>query len=487
MVRVSSKASKLLTAFVTAGLHWSCAAKRNRLFMWLTCIFIIATVATTLAGVDVIPINPQCQLSSDIVTIKHDTASRLLDIVYHPERRCSNPSLILRLSGPSLYKLDYVEMVTDTQRYQYPPMLDPGTYFLEAVVIFCQEYDADRLETQCLESFHFEHNLITLPYNFTVDGGVASTPRARWTRHRGSPVLLPTRHQRFPSEPHPGLSCAERYANRYCASELAELVHHLSYKWTGGPDWLPAAEIVKTKHTTPANTSDQSEQAIYVCFVGDSHARLMTQYLEHMLRIRKVSWVKTRTIQAPFPIMVNMSAIDSAPCSVAVLSFAIWPLARSPFPHTAKVHREQIGQLLDLLLEHNGPTRYFFRSENVNGLGEFSDNCPEGRDRRSPPAFDALNRATREVCAQRQVPFIDLDPIIYPIWDSGLDYCHPPGTVFIAELTHILHSVFSHVASREWALTTYPSTLWQPPFVEKLGPEITAIAWKLLCKDRPCL
>jgi hypothetical protein len=452
--------------------------------MWFPVIWIVVITVGISAHVDVVPLNSLCPLADDIYELRHNIKDRRVDIVYHHERRCSKPSLILRLSGPSLYKLDYIGWFNSTQVYQYPPLLDPGKYFLETVVVFCSEYQPERQETQCQENFHLGRNVVNLPYNFSVSVEVVVKRRARWTLGSGEPALLPTRHQRLPSEPHPGLSCAERYHEQYCVGEEAELMQHQAYNWTDGADWMPLAEAVRTRLTKQANSSNESEHSLYVCFVGDSHSVKMTTSLGIITEVMNVSWITGKTLHEPFAVLVDPSSIDQAPCSVAVLSFAIWPLVHSPYPHTPKVHKEQIERLLGLVTAYGGPTKIFFRSENINGLGVFADQCPAGRDRRSPPAFDAVNNATREVCAQWRVPFIDLDPIIYPMWDSALDFCHPMRSVFNAEAEFILYSVFRHVIKHKLVLTTYPTALGHGPHPTKTGPAVVTQMVKLLCSTR---
>jgi hypothetical protein len=56
---------------------------------------------------ELIPLNPVCPLSDYIISMNHYTSAQRVDIELTKDRLCSNPSIVLRLSGPSLYKLDY--------------------------------------------------------------------------------------------------------------------------------------------------------------------------------------------------------------------------------------------------------------------------------------------------------------------------------------------------------------------------------------------
>lgn len=86
-----------------------------------------------------IPLNSRCPLINEIDSMDHNIA-RTVTVKLHLKRRCNDPSLILRLSGTALYKLHYHGLVNNTQIYHYPVLIDPGVYFLEAVIIFCSSF-----------------------------------------------------------------------------------------------------------------------------------------------------------------------------------------------------------------------------------------------------------------------------------------------------------------------------------------------------------
>jgi hypothetical protein len=452
------------------------------LVLVLACI---SAAAIAYVCAEVVPLNPICPLYDDVVSMSHDISSQKVQVILRPQRLCSDPSLILRLSGPALYKLDYQGMVNTTQMYSYPPLIDPGQYFLEAVAIYCSAYFPDDPHTQCIENHHYGRNILTLPYNFTVQHpAVSGPPRPRWKRATGIPKPLATRHQRFPSEPHPGLKCDKLYGPLQCASEEAELVPYLEYNWTDAQPWLPTANVVLEKHSSYGRTHNKGR--IIVCFVGDSHSYYLHVAVMELVASLKLPWLEATIIRSVFPVLFNVSSLDETHCSVAIFSFAIWPLMYSPFPHTAEEHRRQITAMIDdVQRNYRGPSRMFFRSENINGLGRYAGWCPASYDRRSPPAFDALNAVTREVCEARNVTFIDLDQIIYPMWDSALDYCHPPSKVFVAEAEHVLRRVFHHIIGQDWQVPLLSTILPEPPAKILLGATL-AMVHERLCQDREC-
>jgi hypothetical protein len=432
----------------------------------------LLALAVVVVGSEKLPLNPACALSDDLSAVEHDPVQRTVLLHYLHYRRCMEPVLLLRLSGAAVYKLDYEGLVNDTQTFRYPPLIDQGRYFLEAIILYCSQYDLN-LQLPCLEDIHYGRNVVTGPFSFDVTGAVTSTttqPFPRWVLSKNSPAVptaLPTRHQSLVNEPRGNLKC-EVIAERYCRPDKEEDIKpYLVYEWADGPNWIEQAKEVYSGLTTAtaqsdsANGIEQSRQLINICFVGDSQSRLLYMHAYYSFQYYKQAKVHdglaATYIFSPFPPLFEAAMLEEHHCSVAVLSFAIWPLSSSPVPYTAHIHRLQMQELLSGLTSHGGTARLFTRSENINGLGLFVDFCP-GMDRRSPPAFDAVNLATKQVSESLSIPFIDLDPISYPMWDAAHDFCHPPGPVFSAEVSFILHKVFASVLAQRKPLTTFPAS-----------------------------
>jgi hypothetical protein len=88
-------------------------------------------------------------------------------------------------------------------------------------------------------------------------------------------------------------------------------------------------------------------------------------------------------------------------------------------------------------------TQVFVVSINYNSLGGIYTTCPE-RDHRTPPIIDLFNAALKTACADSGMPYIDLNPVMGPMWDSAFDWCHARGKVFFAEIEYVLSSIFQH-------------------------------------------
>jgi hypothetical protein len=439
---------------------------------------VVMAIALVSCNATVVPTNPNCSLSTDIAVIDHDEDERTVKIHYHSTRKCAEPSLILRLSGTALYTLTYYGLVHDTQTYHYPSLVDGGMYFLEAIVLFCSPNLLEAV-LPCALDGHYGRNIVTGPYSFnaTGDPSIITRHRPRWVLKmhlRNNPKPLVTRHQLLSTEAADiGTKC--NVVGDYCYPGHEDMVRYNEYEWTDGPttwvsdakevlDRLGTAGMAGSANSSTASDEDTTPRVVNICFVGDSHARML--YLDaHMNYQTKfnLEWLMTTYIQSYYSPVFDPAELMDRRCSVAVMSFVIWPLMTThkatTLPYTAQRHLSQTDAMLQRVKQHRGTTQVFMRSENINGQGLWVDQCPPA-DRRSPPAFDALNRATRQASEAHGIPFIDLDHIIYPMWDAAPDYCHPAGTVISAELHYLLHQIFAHIQKQGAQVATFPASLF---------------------------
>lgn len=135
----------------------------------------------------------RCTLCTDIDSMEHDVANREAVITLKETRRCIRPTFILRLSGAALYKLGLVSRRNDAITYQYQEniLFDAGEYFLDAAVLLCQEFDTNNMTEICIESPHYQRNVINEPYSLNV----AATQHGG--RTAGLPRIMPTRYQKL--------------------------------------------------------------------------------------------------------------------------------------------------------------------------------------------------------------------------------------------------------------------------------------------------
>lgn len=215
-------------------------------------------ILSALCQRDVLHLNPKCTVFDDILSVKHDLAQRAILIELQPYRRCLNPTIMTRLSGPSLYLLDrgsnlhdrpqskvtqYTDLLpnsTDVHSFRYPPPVEAGTYHVEVLILVCTSVNMESYADICLENVHEGRNILNLPYSFEVDSG--SVRRPRWVHQNANSSsytskLLPTRYQKH--------DCTD---SLYCPQTDASL--HNMYQWMDGPDWrVPFQQVNEFKCT----------------------------------------------------------------------------------------------------------------------------------------------------------------------------------------------------------------------------------------------
>jgi hypothetical protein len=343
--------------------------------------------------------------------------------------------------------------------YQYPPLTDPGEYYLDAIVLFCDTYDPNNQTTICMVDASYRKNVISGPYSFTVQPATTpanTTPVPRW-RNTAAPTFLPTRYQKLIAEPLDGLTCKEHFADIYCAPEVQELVPYKAYHWVDQPAWQPRARQVLQQRVTPDKPTDaaipssaQPAFQVNICFVVDSHSRELTWHAWDY--VDAISVVTFTYIMSLFPPLFSTDLLDKHQCSIAVVSYGQWSLGyHAVSPRTENAYRAEMQGVMQKFSAYQGHARIFFRSENYNGMGDFIRACPH-IDYRFPPAIDSLNKVIRDVAAACGAPFINLHR---PMWDAALDYSHPIHHVLRAEVDVKLHAVFSDVISRNGTIRSF--------------------------------
>jgi hypothetical protein len=202
-----------------------------------------------------------------------------------------------------------------------------------------------------------------------------------------------------------------------------------------------------------------------VCFVGASHARELTAHA-NALNTSSARLYFTH-IDARFPSEFNVNEITRYGCDYAVLGFGQWPVSwQAHVVCNAECYRAAMRNLIIQAskLAASGAVKLFIRSVNYNGFGTFVTSCPPF-DHRSPPVIQMMNSILAQLTAELSVPYIDLNHIIGPMWDSALDYSHPKGKVFTAEVEWVLHSIFSttYAALQSGAGSTSSTTVPKVP------------------------
>ena len=82
----------------------------------------------------------------------------------------------------------------------------------------------------------------------------------------------------------------------------------------------------------------------------------------------------------------------------------------------------------------------YARSINYNPMKDMIVSCPP-KDWRNPTVIDGYNAILRSICNDLNIPFLDANFIIGPIWDSSPDWCHLSDKGNQAEALFIASSI----------------------------------------------
>ncbi len=404
--------------------------------------FILLAIVVATAAVISLPLNPQAPFIEEVQSIQHEIQARTITIELKISRRCLKPTFWVRLSGTSLYLLDLLSEEANKLVYSYPPLVDDGTYFVEVMALLCSSFDPNDFAKTCLENFSQGKNVVTSPYSFQVSGNEApktsSALHPRWVlSDKRNATMLPTRYQK--------LGCMSEEPFHYCPSKPADLLQHDLYDWVDLPNCTKLLqEVLALSHQAEKNHIDipKGGGVIRVCSIGDSHARLIAEH-GNKLGLQHVQFV---TIPAAFPSRFNITSLETNNCSYSVYGVGQWPASNQMkgHPYAHDEYREKVHRVVTLLQQYDhNQTQVFLRSENYNALAGHKIVCPP-IDYRSPMVIDMYNKVLKNLSQELSVEFIDLNPIMGPMWDSALDWCHPVGKVGTAQsetvLLHMLRS-----------------------------------------------
>lgn len=399
-------------------------------------------------------LNPKSTIHNEIKAITHDSVQRTVVIDLHESRRCENPTFLVRLSGRSLYLLDLIQhdhsplTIRAVKEYfyprpssyifSYPLLIDPGEYFLEVLVLYCTTFDPNEFRHICLEDVQEGRSVVNLPYTFYIPTSAASTgkslepPRARWVLSSNivNASMLPTRYQRA--------ACGDGV---YCDAQWNDLQYHREYDWTDKPDWNLSLGVVLNKSDATGIDTTSTLAMINVCFIGASHARELMIHGQDLKSTR--NRVMFTWIESKFPNHFNLQAVLDQQCSYAVIGYGQWPPSyyeKAPWPQ----HRfaNEMRVMMQTVKSYTGSTQFFLRSINYNALGAIITHCPPV-DHRSPPVIAMYNGVIKSLTTELGIEYIDLNHIMGPMWDSALDWCHPKGKVFFAEVEHVMYTLFT--------------------------------------------
>ncbi|KAL7472912.1 hypothetical protein ACHAXS_013290 [Conticribra weissflogii] len=202
---------------------------------------------------------------------------------------------------------------------------------------------------------------------------------------------------------------------------------------------------------------------IKLCFVGASHSRKMTQAFNQLfVDSRTTDFIEAYHLDVKFPRSVDIDFIRGNilrwNCAKTIIAIGQWAASATKnekyshippisFPDFRDEHRTMMKAL-----NYLNVSGVHLRSIHLNPLGDLRLKCP-AEDYRHPSVLGVYNEIIRNLTKLdefRNIPFIDTDFIIGPMWDSSPDFCHfpPEGEIARAEALYILENVLFEDANR---------------------------------------
>lgn len=432
--------------------------------------------ATSLLNATGLQLNADATLASDIVSIEHLSDESQVVISMKKGAQCPRPYLIGRLSGPSLVKVDqwrWTQKLDGTTQllgiYQVPVA---GTYFVEILAVYCDNFLYDYLETanpqmdadpfspemRHLRSFDFKSTCMEDPFRQSLTAHQASIEvtatiannspvpikgnGTSWTGHwlstsASSPQPVYTRHQ-----PYSCYEARELRNQKELPSECdipTNRKAHSSYKF----QWEQPAGPIR-----PARDLKQPKPT-YICVVGKSHSRsLMKASKAAGVTIRRNQLnLQYQWIQAAFPDNVTEAVLSSnMTCDKLIIGVGQWAASYK----RGSLLEDYYNQIIDMLdgLQKRAisattgePIPVFLRSIHYNPLGHLINTCPP-EDWRNPLVIDGYNAVLQQASRAMGVPFLDTNFLAAPIWDAAPDWYHLDEATSIKEVLYLTASVF---------------------------------------------
>jgi hypothetical protein len=371
-------------------------------------------------------------LASEIEAISHVASQRkiVIDLKGSNETRmCIRPRFFGRLSGPHLATIRWEKQEPASNQiigYYHVPM--PGQHFVEIISILCNDFDFDTdFEKICIENpSHHRITDNTAFIDVTVVATESQNPLGswQWSNATKSPSPLLTRYQ--------PQNCKGVNISESRCTEPATLDRFNPYRF-----------VWKDKK---ASLLQEVQEETNLCLVGLSHSRELKVHMENWLQKLNISNIHLKYLEKKYPTDISAGfvrgKIVNQNCSKIILGLGQWAVGRKPRGYRPPTLFPAYQQQMTRLIQHfqGAKANLYLRSIHYNPLGDTKTVCPP-RDWRSPATIDMYNDIIRGLCSEYDVPFIDTQSIMGPVWDSAEDWCHYRGLSGSVEALYILNFV----------------------------------------------
>jgi len=415
---------------------------------------------STLAS-EIISITYETSQSQSIITINFDTSS--------PEaRKCQRPVVRGRLSGPALTMIDwedhYISIPNTTTTSDIIDKLigkfnvpGPGRYFIEIIGMLCNRFDLnDDFKDICVEN-PINHRLTAndstinihlydIHNKATNQSVIYNDIVGHWMLNQQSNDSIVPLYTRF--QP---LSC--RKSEEKEMPRCDDAMNHTRYD---NYEFQFTDHLMNSIENSVFNASVTPNTTI--CSVGFSHSRVLNQHLKRELRnfqiIKKQKIkgsVEFEHVKAKFPKDINPSLLlenqATMKCTDLIVAVGQW----SGYKHVSfPIYQKEMENAISNLLDAKSKIGYriFLRSIHYQPLGDWSGSCPN-KDWRHPFVIDGYNNILRGLSRKYDLPFIDTNFVVSPMWDHSWDWCHLDPAVGSPESLYILAKVMEEYVPKQ--------------------------------------
>lgn len=401
-------------------------------------------------------------LAADLSRIRHDPEKGSICVHLKEDARCPYPALLGRLSGPALAMLDWSEQKNEANTGTVfcgdysNKWLDAGDYFVEILVIYCEDFGIGAIERVNSEKTWLEagfakrcvedapHNRITRKQGSKISitvstEGKGSYRLGRWVRREGLPNRpLFTRMQPLecvdPENGYRTLHHPPKWCKPLINRDKPGGKHLWRFKEGKEIVGLPEYKFQWRMNITEAELVERLRKRLHsasmpfpkICAVGDSHSRMMFDRslpqlnLTGLFHFVQSYWIVPRKIRAK---------IRKTQCDRIFIQIGQWPPSwytqGKPFSFD-KYYKKMKAHVENTLaeLENKTEARIYLPTIDQGPLMGLINDCKDWRTPTVLNGYSMVNQMIERDLNTTKVKYMDINFIISTHWDGGLDWGH---------------------------------------------------------------
>ncbi|CAJ1943661.1 unnamed protein product [Cylindrotheca closterium] len=418
-----------------------------------------------------IPSNSNSTVASDVFVIWHDPENQSICVSLAENSRCPHPAFLGRLSGPSLALLEWKEESTGESSSEFvhcgsynKQWLEPGTYFLDIIILFCNDFGINAVTRKQNESawlsYDFQKDCLEDPtYNritgeeayVTIEEAIQSTPHlrptGRWVSTNMASASIPkplyTRYQ--------PRHCRRNPQIERCAVPMnGTALESYSFEWEN----KEAREAWGERLKIAARTVPKMPK---ICLVGYSHSRFLGKSFNAIGLGKYVHHIQARYPSDISPWMFDHYHTNHS-CTRFIVGVAQWPgslMQGSPylFDRFYTEMKRIVNVAVSTFADKEEDVKVYMRSIHHIPIGDVTGACPI-TDWRSPVVMDGythvIQKAVEEVkkktaIGRNLVEFLDTRFIVSPMWDNAFDWIHLAPQVSDVEALYMAAIIYENI------------------------------------------